>query len=327
MFRPLLLFVSSFFTVFFTTPFAMETLRKRGIIGIDVHKKERPEIPEMGGITIIFGLILASIFMCYFYPNKLTLVLSFLFTSIIVGLIGFVDDLITLNAKIKPLLTTLAGLPILIYGNYKVSIIFPVIGGTRLTKVYPLLIPLVIAVTSNAVNMMDPYNGVMAGSCSIMTFFLLISAIILGKTDAILLCACLLGSLLAFFYFNRYPSKVFSGDVGSLTVGAAIGSISILCGLEVVALVAFMPQIMNAFYGLSTIGKLYERRQVSRPTKVLENGKLAATKDPKAPLTLARFILARGPLYEKEVTIVFYFYSAISGVMAIITTYLLMWSI
>jgi len=186
------------------------------------------------------------------------------------------------------------------------------------------MIPIAIAVTSNAVNMMDPFNGTMSGTCSILTLVLLVSSIFLGKEDATLLSAGLLGTLLAFYYFNRYPSRVFSGDVGSLSVGAAIGAIAVIGRMEVVTLVAFMPQIMNAFYGLSTIGKLYERREVSRPIRILEDGRLAASSDPKAPITLARVILARGPLTEREATRVFMMLSAIAGVLAFLTMYLIM---
>jgi UDP-N-acetylglucosamine--dolichyl-phosphate N-acetylglucosaminephosphotransferase len=181
-----------------------------------------------------------------------------------------------------------------------------------------------MAVTSNAVNMMDPFNGVMSGSCSIITLTLLVCALLLGLSDAALLCTSLLGVLLAFYYFNRYPSKIFSGDVGSLSVGAALGAIAILGRLEVVAVVAFMPQIMNAFYGLSTIGHLYERREVARPTRLMEDGRMRARADPRAPITLARFILARGPLKENEAALVFMVLSVIAGGLALVTAYMML---
>ena len=125
-----------------------------------------------------------------------------------------------------------------------------------------------------------------------------LSSLLLGQNDGLLLCACLLGPVLALYYYNRYPSRVFSGDVGSLSIGAALGAVAVLGQLEVVTIVAFTPQIMNAFYGLATIGRLYERREVSRPITILGDGKLMASADPKAPITLARVILARGPLHE-----------------------------
>jgi UDP-N-acetylglucosamine--dolichyl-phosphate N-acetylglucosaminephosphotransferase len=130
--------------------------------------------------------------------------------------------------------------------------------------------------------------------------------------------------LLAFYYYNRYPSKVFSGDVGSLSIGASLGAIAIIGRIEVVAVVAFFPQIMNAFYGLATIGKLYERREVVRPVTVLEDGRVAASDDPRAPITLARLVLSRGPLYEKEAARILIIFSALAGLLAILTAYLIL---
>jgi UDP-N-acetylglucosamine--dolichyl-phosphate N-acetylglucosaminephosphotransferase len=323
MINELILFIASFTSCFLILPIVMRLMREKGIVGRDVHKKERPIIPEMGGIAILVTLIISTLVGVALMPRKIELLFSFLFTTLIAGVIGAIDDIKPLNARVKPFLTTLACIPILVLGTYTPSIIFPLIGRTRLTKVYPLLIPIVMAVTSNAVNMMDPFNGVMAGTSSIITLTLLASGIIFGSQDAIILCCMLLGTLLVFFYYNRYPSKVFSGDAGSLSVGAALGAIAIIGRLEVVAVVAFMPQIMNAFYGLSTIGRLYERREVNRPVTVLEDERLMATSDPKAPLTLARFVLARGPLTEYEAALTFITLSAISGLLALITAYMM----
>jgi UDP-N-acetylmuramyl pentapeptide phosphotransferase/UDP-N-acetylglucosamine-1-phosphate transferase len=312
-----------FSTCFLSLPSIMGFMRSRGIAGRDVHKKDRPIVPEMGGIAMLLGLAVSTMAGVILLSGQAELLISFFFTALIAGVIGAIDDLRPLNAKIKPFLTTLACIPILVLGTYTPNIVFPLIGGTRLTIVYPFLVPIVMAVTSNAVNMMDPFNGVMSGTSMVIALTLLVSAIIVRSVDAILLCGILLGVLLPFFYFNRYPSRVFSGDVGSLSVGAALGAIAIMGRLEVVAVVAFMPQIMNAFYGLSTIGRLYERREVARPIEVLDDGRLMARSDPEAPLTLARFVLARGPLRENEAALVFVTLSAISSLLALITTYLI----
>ena len=298
-------------------------MKNKGIVGRDIHKRDLPIVPEMCGIAILVGLTLSSFGGIILFPEKIDVFLSFLLPTLIAGLIGIVDDLKPLNAMIKPFLTLFACIPIIIIGKYNSSIVFPIIGSTRLTLVYPLLIPLVTAVTSNAVNMMDPFNGVMAGTTSILTITLLMSSIILERENAFILSGTLLAVLLAFFYYNKYPSKAFSGDVGSLSIGTAIGTIAIIGRLEVPSVVAFMPHIMNAFYGLSTIGRLYERREVSRLIEVLDDGRLMARSDPNAPLTLARFVLARGPLFEYEAVKLFYYVSAISGLLALFTAYLM----
>ncbi len=322
MFQTLITLIVGFLVCYIALPPLIVKLRKSKIVGVDVHKKYRPIVPEMGGIAIIIGLT-ASILSCIvIFPDKTPMLLVFLTTVLMAGAVGALDDFKTLRAKVKPLLTALASIPILLTRTYNPFPILPFVGPTRLTYVYPLLMPFAISIPSNAVNMMDPFNGTMAGTCIVVDLVLIASGLLLGRTDAVILAMCLLGPLLAFYMFNRYPSKIFSGDVGSLSVGAALGAIAVLGQLEVVAIVAFLPQVMNAFFGLATIGRLFERREVSRPIKVMDDGKLMVSPDAKAPITLARFALARGPLYEYEAIRLFMIFSVLSGILAVFTAYL-----
>ena len=315
--------IVGFIVSLLSMPLVMKFMKKKGIVGIDVHKKSKPVIPEMGGIAVIIGIAASVTIASVLTPEKTRLLLSFLASTLIAGVVGAIDDLKPLSARVKPFLTLFSGMPILMLCTYDPrGPIFPIIGRTRLTIVYPILIIVALAVTSNAVNMMDPFNGTMSGTCTVITVTLLISSFILGRNDGILLSLCILGPLLVLYLFNRYPAKVFPGDVGSLSVGAALGAIAILGHLEAVAIVAFAPQIMNGFYGLSTMGRLYERREAARPVVLLDDERLMATPDPEAPLTLARIILARGPLYEYEAARVIIILSIISGILAIFTAYL-----
>ena len=315
--------IVGFIVSLLSMPLVMKFMKQKGIVGIDVHKKSKPVIPEMGGIAVIIGIAASVTIASVLTPEKTRLLLSFLASTLIAGVVGAIDDLKPLSARVKPFLTLFSGMPILMLCTYDPrGPIFPIIGRTRLTIVYPILIIVALAVTSNAVNMMDPFNGTMSGTCTVITVTLLISSFILGRNDGILLSLCILGPLLVLYLFNRYPAKVFPGDVGSLSVGAALGAIAILGHLEAVAIVAFAPQIMNGFYGLSTMGRLYERREAARPVVLLDDERLMATPDPEAPLTLARIILAHGPLYEYEAARVIIILSIISGILAIFTAYL-----
>lgn len=320
--------IVSFSVSFFSLRAVMQKMKSLGIVGADIHKKDKPLIPEMGGIGVLIGLSASIITASALFPNRALDLASFLATALIAGLIGAYDDLKTLNPVIKPFLTLFASLPILILYlqtyPYPPPLVLPIVGKTRLTIIYPLMIPITIAVTSNAVNMMDPFNGTMSGTCSITSFVLLISAILLKRNEAVLISSALLAALIALYYFNKYPARTFSGDVGTLSIGAALGALAITGQLEIIAAVAFMPQIMNAFYGLSSIGRLYERRDVTRPVHVLDDGRVAASDDERAPITLARMILARGPLTEQEAVRLFLILSAISGVLALVTMCLLM---
>lgn len=313
-------FLATFAVTFLSTPIVAKFMKSHGITGKDVHKIGGPEIPEMCGIVVLFGLSVGVIGYAILVPGSAREAISWLGAILIAGGVGIVDDRHPLGPKTKPLLTAFACVPILLLGTYVPYPNLPFIGEARLTIVYPLLIPLTIAVTSNAVNMMDVMNGAMPSTVAIIATMLTGVLMVAGEWKVAPLSAGLLAAMLAFFYFNRFPAKVFSGDTGSLAVGAALGGLAILGRMEVVVVVAFMPQIMNAFYGLSSVGRLYERREIrQRPTKLLDDGKLAATAEKNAPITLARLILAAGPCTELDVVRGMMLLSVLSSILAVLT--------
>lgn len=324
-FTSIIVFLVSALTTLFFTPMVADKMRKRGMVGVDVHKQYKPEVPEMCGIGILVGLVVSILVSLTFLQKYVVDFLTFLSVVLSSGLIGAVDDLKRLGPRIKPLLTAFASLPILLMGAYDARPVLPLVGRTRLTIVYPLLIPFAIAVPSNAVNMMDPLNGVMSGTSSIVVFVLTVSAAILGHWNAVILGAGLLGSLLAFYHYNRFPSRVFPGNVGTLAVGAAIGALVVIGHVEAIGVVAMMPHIMNGFYFLASVGGLYERKQMpARPIRALNDGRLAASSNPSSPLTLTRTILALGPMKEEEVIRYFFILTAFSGLLAFLTMFMMM---
>ena len=81
-------------------------------------------------------------------------------------------------------------------------------------------------------------------------------------------------SLLAFFIFHRYPSKIFPGDTGTLTIGALYGTIAILTDFELLALIAIFPAILNSFLFIASSKGLKEFHQIKhRPVIMLPDGR------------------------------------------------------
>ncbi|MFX0169271.1 MAG: hypothetical protein ACFE89_07955 [Candidatus Hodarchaeota archaeon] len=342
-------FFSTLVVTFVVLPFVIKKMRSRNIVGIDVHKLDKPEVAEMGGVGIIFGLTIGCIILFIslgiigggFFDLR---ILVFLSVILLAGLIGIVDDLKTLGPKVKPLLTAIACLPILIYSwtvmafglvpplipAYNSGPFLPFLGRTRLTIIYPLLIPLAIAVPANAINMIDVFNGVMPFTAIFMFVAIFVVSLLMlfvgipGAELGVLLSGVMLGALLAYLYYNRYPARTFAGDSGSLTIGAAVGAIAILGRVEILAIVALLPAIMNAFYSLVSIGGLLERRQMrSRPTIFQDDGKLAASRDADAPLTLTRLVLGRGPMSEPRIILSLALLTLASSILAILTLFLI----
>jgi UDP-N-acetylglucosamine--dolichyl-phosphate N-acetylglucosaminephosphotransferase len=318
-------FMVTFLVTFTATPAVARAMKRRGITGKDVHKLSMPRIPEMGGLAILLGLTIGTTSYVVLFPHFAREAVAFLGTVLIAGGIGVVDDLHPLGARVKPVLTAFACLPILLLRTYDPVAVIPLIGTVRLTIVYPLLlIPLAIAVTSNAVNMMDVMNGSMAGTVAIIAAALSAILFASGNAQSASLAVALLAAMLAFYYFNRFPAKVFGGDTGSLAVGAALGAISILGRIETVVIVALIPHIMNAFYGLASVGGLRERREIShRPIKLLRNGLLEASTRKDAPVTMARLILAGGPLSESEIVKGMIALTAVSSLLALLTYWIM----
>lgn len=310
--------VAALVVTYLVIPPLASWLKGRGMVGVDVHKLNKPKIPEMCGLSVIAGLAVASFLSSGLLASHSREAAAFFGTVLIAGTIGAMDDLKPLGPKLKPVLTCLAAAPILLLGTYDPHPVFPLIGTVRLTILYPLLIPLAIAVPANAVNMLDVFNGSMSGTLAIVSFTLGVVLALSGKATAASLALALAGSLLAFYLSNRCPARVFAGDTGSLAAGAAIGALSVIGNVEAVAIVALAPCIMNGFYGLASIGRLYERREIrSRPVRLRDDGMLEATTHRNAPVTLARLILAEGPLSEQQVVRVMLLLTALSSLFAV----------
>lgn len=321
----ILSFIASYLVTFIATPRIADFNKRHGIVGVDYHKLDKPEIPEMGGLSMLTGLSVSNILLLTLYPSSFWRTISLLLTVLSIGCVGAIDDLIGLNAKIKPLLTFIAGLvPVVlnmmaypkIYEGY-LSIPF---GRIRITILYNLLLPIGIAVASNTMNMCDPVNGVMSGSSVIISATLLIASIATGRFYASPYLASILGCILAFYIYNKYPARVFPGDTGTLSIGAAIAYASAISGLEFIALIAMLTQILNALFTLLSLGSFIERRSISeRPVHILGDGRITVNPNPKAPITLTRMLTASRPMTEREIAYSFFILTGFSCILALVT--------
>ena len=129
---------------------------------------------------------------------------------------------------------------------------------------------------------------------------------------------------LAFYKYHKIPSKIFPGDSGALTFGAMYGVIAIIGGVEIIAAIALLPAVINSFLFLSSVKRVVEHRQIKgKPVEFTSDFKLKATNDKTAPVTLVRLILAGGPLTEKQVGFIIFKLAIFSGVLAIITAFMM----
>lgn len=216
---------------------------------VDNHRS-KSGTPTMGGIIFILPTIFTILLLLLTKKIEFSvnlLIVIFVFLSY--GLIGFIDDFLSVKKKVNEGLTVFQKLLL----QFIVAIVFYILfrnftegeSVLRITLLgldwnlgwfYGVFILLLLVGTSNAVNLTDGLDG-LAGGLSAIAFlaFGLISwgsFWIEGYQDIGIFCFVLVGSIMGFLVYNSHPAKVFMGDTGSLTLGATLATVAILTSHE-----------------------------------------------------------------------------------------------
>ena len=314
--------VIAFFVVYVTTPFLIKGLKKRNLTVKDFNKKEGTMVPRPGGPSIIAG-ILASEFALYaFFPTNE--IIAIIITTSLAYIVGLIDDKKTMGGWFKPIALGVVALPIILLGAYDSNLAFPLFGEVKIPVLYLGIIIVMIPITGNTINSIDVMNGVASGFMTIAGFALTISLFIVQNYE-IAIASLPLGFVsLAFYKFHKFPSKIFPGDSGALTFGAMYGTLAIVGEVEIVAAIALLPAVINSFLFLSSMKRIVEHRQINaKPVEHTDDFKLKATTEKKAPITLVRLILVGNPLSEKQVAHVIFKLGILSGILAIISAFMM----
>jgi len=314
--------IVAFFTVYVITPPLIKFLQKRNLTVKDVNKKDHVMIVNLGGSSIIAGIIASELVLYGFF--QLNEILAIIITSFIAFVIGYVDDRKVMSGWFKPVALVIAATPIIFLGTYDSNLSFPLFGTVKIPLLYFGLIIFMIPITGNTINSIDVLNGVASGFMIIASFSLSIALFILQNYEIAIISLPLGFVSLAFYKYHKIPSKIFPGNSGALTLGAMYGTIAIVGNVEIIAAVALLPAIINSFLFLSSMKRIVEHRQIKgKPVEHTEDFKLKATSDKTAPVTLVRLILAGGPLSEKQVGYTIFKLAIFSGILAIITAFMM----
>lgn len=304
-------FIVPLLVVLLGMPGYLRAMARRGRVVDDVNKVPPTKVPSPAG-PMLFAGALGGEAAAYLAFGSLVPLAVIGATSVAFA-VGIYDDFFVLGAKTKPALLILAAVPLVVLarvqaGLYVPSITFPILGDTAPHFIiYTILVLAAFPVVANAFNMIDSFNGEISWF-TVLTSLALVFGISLhsaftgGFSPARLASALpLLAVGLGFLVFNRYPSRAFDGDSGALMLGAMFAAVTITGGVEVAAMIAIVPAILNSFYTLSSVRGFVERRKMRvPPTYMGEDRRIYANKDPSTPTTLVGLILLSGPLTERE---------------------------
>ena len=313
--------VVAFFSVYGLTPLVIRALEKRNITVVDANKKEKTMVARPGGLSIIVGIELSLIILYVFFP--ISEILAVILTTFFAFIVGLIDDRKTMGGWFKPLALAFCAAPILLLGAYDSNLDFPLFGSVKIPLLYMALVVFMIPIMGNTINSIDVLNGVASGFTTIASFALSICLFILQNYEVGIISLCLSFASLAFYKYHKFPSKIFPGDSGAITFGAAYGSIAIIGGVEVIAAIAILPAIINSFLFLSSVKKIVEHREIKNPTSHTDDWKLQTTSENHAPITLVRLLIAKKPLSEKQIATEIFKLAIFSGILAIITAFMM----
>ena len=311
----------AFLSIYVFTPILIKFLEKRNLSVKDVNKKGNVMVPRHGGISIVIGLIASEIALYAFFP--ISEILAVVIVSILGFSVGIIDDRKVMGGWFKPVALAFCAAPILLLGAYDSNLDFPLFGSVSIPSLYLALVVFMIPITGNTINSIDVLNGVASGFTTIASFALAISLFILQNYEIGITCLALAFVSLAFYKYHKFPSKIFPGDSGALTLGATYGVIAIVGHVEVIAAIAILPAIINSFLFLSSVKKVVEHREIKNPTTHTDDFKLKSTDDKTTPITLVRLIVAKKPLSEKQICNEIFKLTTLSGVLAIITAFMM----
>ena len=242
--------------------------------------KSKQGVPTMGGLIFIIPTLLTIFVLLLLKKMEFTenlFIVLFVFLSY--ALVGFLDDYLIIKrhnnkglTQLQKLFLQLVIALIFFYifinsGNDPVLLIYTLGIEIDMGWFYGLFILFVLLASSNAVNLTDGLDG-LAGGLSLIAFvtFGLIawnSRGIYGYQDLAIFCFILVGTLLAFLFYNTHPAKVFMGNTGSLALGATLASLAIITNHEITFVVVagvFVVETLTCI--IQTLSVIFRKKRV-----------------------------------------------------------------
>jgi UDP-N-acetylglucosamine--dolichyl-phosphate N-acetylglucosaminephosphotransferase len=275
----------------------------------DQHKPGKPLVPWGLGVTyVLFTTV--YLFLMYFLKidsasngvsGSLTLAVCVLFG----GFMGMLDDWIDLKWRYKAFMPLIAALPLIYFAianssTVRTSISLPLVGMIQFGNLYYfLIIPLIVMIITNTINMLGGLNGLE----TVCPAIILIGLTALSTESAQILMAGPLVFWLILAYFN-VRGKIFVGNTGSFAIGLTVASFAVITDLKSDLVISILPYVFNSVLILLTIFF------VKKKANVEFDGKRLLSEHRRSLVTLITY---KRPLTERQVVII------ISAIVAVFT--------
>ncbi len=261
----LILLIPLFVAFLSTTLLLPNWIRKAKYAGLmweDQNKNKKPLVAGSGGITVVSGFIIGvliyiAINTFYIESNENTISIFAITTSILIlTVIGLIDDLMGwrrggLSKKLRMILCIFAAIPLIVINSGVSEITIPLLGTINTGILYALIaIPIGIVATSTTFNILAGFNGLESGQGIMIISALGVATYITGNSWISLICLIMVVALIPFWFYNKYPARVFPGDVLTYPIGGFIGIIAIVGNIEKIAVIFFIPYIIEVILKL-----------------------------------------------------------------------------
>jgi UDP-N-acetylglucosamine--dolichyl-phosphate N-acetylglucosaminephosphotransferase len=278
----------------------------------DQHKPGKPLIPWGLGVTyVLFSTV--YLFLIYFLkidsaPNGVSASLTLAVCILFGGFMGMLDDWIDLKWRYKAFMPLIAALPLIYLAQndgLRTAISLPLIGLIQFGSwYYFLIIPLIVMVITNAINMLGGLNGLETICPAIILIGLM--ALSSATFQILMIGPLILWLILAFYNFR---GKIFVGNTGSFAIGLTVASFAIITDLKSSLLVSILPYVFNSILILLTVFL------VKKKASVVFDGKKLVSDHKRSLITLITY---KRPLTEKQVVTIISLIIAVFTVLAVL---------
>ncbi|MDP3285030.1 MAG: phospho-N-acetylmuramoyl-pentapeptide-transferase [Desulfobacterales bacterium] len=313
-FRTIYAVLTAFLICFLLGPWVIRRLSRMQIgqyireDGPQAHLK-KTGTPTMGGALIVFSITVSTLLWCNL-ANYYIWILLLVITGY--GAIGFADDYLKQIKKenkglsalqkftMQSLLALVVGILIYLCPDFPSTLTFPFFKkfSPDLDLFYILFAALVIVGTSNAVNLTDGLDGLAIGPAIITAVTYMIFAYVTGHVklaeylqinyvpgsgEITVFCGAIAGAGLGFLWFNAYPAQVFMGDVGSLSLGAVIGTVAVITKQELLLVIVGGLFVIEALSVIFQVGffKMTKGKRIFRMAPLHHHFELKGWPEPK----------------------------------------------